>query len=1058
MILDFFHTLYGDVENGELESYRLVIWRKGDKRSEWHGLLNEDKITASIDKDPNDVYFGVCLQSPTLIQARTTKTIEWQRVRGTADTATLIPAFWMDIDTSCGVHAETNLPSIEEALAFLRSPENPFGAPTTIVHSGGGLHCYWQFKEPWILDSDDEREKATLVSRLFQVTLIEAGKKKGWNFDNTADLARILRVPGTYNMKGPEPKLVEILETNPGIRYNVADFEPYFVDIEYAEPSYQKDYSQGEFNGPLPDFEQICTACAWSNHCVKDAATLPEPEWHASLGVIARCEDGRELAHKISEPYRGYSVKETDMKIDHVLKGPGPRTCAAIRQIPSAAEYCVDCPHEVKSPIVLGYRRSAKFTKDKALEQLKKLEDLASENADTCIRKAIETKEVLEALHFLRIKDIPTFQALLMRLRELRVKVRDIDALQRVLKDFKPPKGTDEEFEPRSELIEKYLPDVPVKGLVQPGSFFMVPGQTATRTYDEEAGRYRYHVIANAPFLIAGRFIAEDGEQVLNIAWKRKKQKNWQTASIGRGDALNNRSLQQLAPQGFPVNSNNAADLVNVVEEFETVNYDLIPTCRVSGRMGWQRSGDVRGFLCGKSFIVGGTGEIISPLPSLDEALHCAYGKFILFYPEQGTPDLSKTLTASGDFEIWQNVIATISEFPSVMILLYAALVPPLLEVLGLPNFVVDLSGVTSTGKTTALMVAASVWGNPDTRSSHSLIGNWDSTRVFIERRSAIFNGLPFILDDTKQAKYPADVGKIIYDISSGQSRGRGSKTGIQQMKTTRTVLITSGEAPAVSFTQDGGTRARTITLWGQPFGETTVTTGTLVNELRDGILENYGHLGPRFVSEIVKRSAEHGAWKQRLKQIRQSYQERLGGNPLASRLSEYWAIISLVGELVHEWRLLPWEFTCPIEKLWDKLASETEGADRATAALEYVLSWTNAHRSEFYWQQKTGGERQYCSSPAMGWAGRWDKEESATPAFFPHKLKEILFEGGFEPDAILRTWGDRGWTYRDSNGRNQRQVRVDGRNCRLIELTREAMIATDAESELPPFMRLVQG
>jgi hypothetical protein len=27
-----------------------------------------------------------------------------------------------------------------------------------------------------------------------------------------------------------------------------------------------------------------------------------------------------------------------------------------------------------------------------------------------------------------------------------------------------------------------------------------------------------------------------------------------------------------------------------------------------------------------------------------------------------------------------------------------------------------------------------------------------------------------------------------------------------------------------------------------------------------------------------------------------------------------------------------------------------------------------------------------------------------------------------------------------------------------LIELTREAMIAVDAESELPPFMRLVQG
>lgn len=1055
MILDFFHTLYGDVENGELESYRLVIWRKGDKRSEWHGLLNEDKITASIDKDPNDVYFGVCLQSPTLIQARTTKTIEWQRVRGTADTATLVPGFWMDIDTSCGVHAEKNLPSMEEALAFLQSPDNPFGEPTIIIHSGGGLHVYWLFKEPWILDSDNERETAKSALRLFQLTLIEAGKKRGWKLDNTADLARILRVPGTYNLKGPEPKRVEILQMKQDTRYNVADFEPYFMDGEHTAPFGSGSDIQSNYDGPPPDFEQLRSNCNWVDHCVKDATTLPEPEWHALLGIVARCEDGRLLAHKISEPYSGYSVKETDMKIDHALKGAGPRTCTAIRQIASAGEYCVDCPHEVKGPITLGYRRNTKLAKDKALEKVKKVETLARENADTCIRKAIENEEVLKALHFLRANDIAMFEALLMKLQELRVKVRDIDALQRVIKSFKPLRETSEESEPEVDLIERYLPDVPVKGFVQPNPFRMFPGQTSKRTYDEKTEEYRHHVIANAPLLITGRVVAEDGEQLFNIAWKRKK---WQTTSIGRGDALNNRNLQQLAAQGFPVNSNNAADLVNVLEEFEAANYDRIPICRVSGRMGWQRSGDVRGFLCGKSFIVGGTGEIINPLPGLDEALHCAENKFILFYPEQGTPDLSKTLTVSGDFEIWQNVIAAISEFPSVMIVLYAALVPPLLEVLGLPNFVVDLSGVTSTGKTTALMVAASVWGNPDTRSSHSLIGNWDSTRVFIERRSAIFNGLPFILDDTKQAKYPADVGKVIYDVSSGQSRGRGSKTGIQQMTTTRTVLITSGEAPAVSFTQDGGTRARTITLWGQPFGETTAATGTLVNKLRDGILENYGHLGPRFVSEIVRRSAEHNAWKQRLKQIRQSYQERLGDNPLANRLSEYWAIISMIGELVHEWRLLPWEFTDPIEKLWDKLASETEGADRATAALEYVLSWANAHRSEFYWQQKTGGERQYGSSPAVGWGGRWDKEESARPAFFPHKLKEILFEGGFEPDAILRIWGDRGWTYRDSNGRNQRQVRVDGRNCRLIELTREAMIAVDAESELPPFMRLVQG
>jgi len=104
----------------------------------------------------------------------------------------------------------------------------------------------------------------------------------------------------------------------------------------------------------------------------------------------------------------------------------------------------------------------------------------------------------------------------------------------------------------------------------------------------------------------------------------------------------------------------------------------------------------------------------------------------------------------------------------------------------------------------------------------------------------------------------------------------------------------------------------------------------------------------------------------------------------------------------------------------------------------------------------KVKWEREYPTAPVVGWAGRWDKEHSSTPAFFPHKLKEILFQGEFEPDAILRTWNDRGWTYRDPNGRNQRQMRVDGKPSRLIELTAKAMAIWGEDEELPAFMKIL--
>jgi hypothetical protein len=38
-------------------------------------------------------------------------------------------------------------------------------------------------------------------------------------------------------------------------------------------------------------------------------------------------------------------------------------------------------------------------------------------------------------------------------------------------------------------------------------------------------------------------------------------------------------------------------------------------------------------------------------------------------------------------------------------------------------------------------------------------------------------------------------------------------------------VLISSGETPVTSFTEDGGTRARALCVWGAPFGPSSDAT-----------------------------------------------------------------------------------------------------------------------------------------------------------------------------------------------------------------------------------------
>src|SRR5690606_37773901 len=115
---------------------------------------------------------------------------------------------WMDIDIKSDVHKEKQLPpDIDAALQII--DEFPM-EPSILINSGHGLHSYWLFKEPWIIRTEEEQKKASQYLHEFQGTFLQYALDFGWKLDNTSDLARVLRVPGTINYKG-EPKDVQII-------------------------------------------------------------------------------------------------------------------------------------------------------------------------------------------------------------------------------------------------------------------------------------------------------------------------------------------------------------------------------------------------------------------------------------------------------------------------------------------------------------------------------------------------------------------------------------------------------------------------------------------------------------------------------------------------------------------------------------------------------------------------------------------------------------------------------------------------------------------------------
>lgn len=313
-----------------------------------------------LEKSKNhDIYFEICPHASPVQAGK----------RGSVAGVAVVPMLWLDLDIAGDNHKSSEYPNdLEEALAFIYSLPWP---PTFINCSGGGLHAYYQLKEPFVVTNNEDLQKAIDLSKNFQSCIIRRGREKSWEIDSTPDLARILRVPGSFNHKpvksGKPPQEVFIIEHDPSALYSIEDFQVILdkevILDEICEPATRNVvpvispimYTCEDHDFPEADINLIENHCPWAAHCHYDAATLSEPEWFAACSIWVRCKDGRSVAHERSKPYPGYDPTETDKKLDNALKG-APRTCASILSDLSAGQYCQNCFYRGKgrSPISLG--------------------------------------------------------------------------------------------------------------------------------------------------------------------------------------------------------------------------------------------------------------------------------------------------------------------------------------------------------------------------------------------------------------------------------------------------------------------------------------------------------------------------------------------------------------------------------------------------------------------------------------------------------------------------------------------------------------------------------
>jgi len=549
--------------------------------------------------------------------------------------------------------------------------------------------------------------------------------------------------------------------------------------------------------------------------------------------------------------------------------------------------------------------------------------------------------------------------------------------------------------------------------LVLPARYVFDEQGTGRTAITEGGGRQRYEV-APAPLIIAEKFVdMSGGEESLKLAFFRADR--WHTLVVPRGAALATRRCVDLADLGYPVGSHTAAEVARFNFDFETANQDRLIVHKTCSQMGWIRYDDNLSFMCGRELLTSASQRDTISFKGADI----------------GDEQYADGFRRKGTSKKWFQAISSLGQYPHVRLALYAVLGSPLLWVLGARNFGVDYAAPTSTGKTELIRLAASAWGNPTETDANTCLHTWDQTRVSVERISAVACDLPLLLDDTKKARSD-DISPALYSVISGHGRGRGSVKGLRRTYNWRTVLVSTGEGPLVSYAKDAGLRARVITARGLPFEKQDEETRRLVDTFSAQVRLNYGHAGPMFVRWLLSIQDRWDDFRDRFSELKTKYAGKSGA---ASRIGDMAALIDLAGELAHEALPMPWSFKSPFEDLWDSVCADIEDVHIHVRGLRDIISWAWQHQETFFGRHD---ER----PPLRGWSGRWDREDTwESIAFYPTVLRSALEQLGYKDvAAVISGWREEGWLNAPEKNTYTKVERVAGESKRLVVIKREAI------------------
>lgn len=312
---------------------------------------------------------------------------------------------------------------------------------------------------------------------------------------------------------------------------------------------------------------------------------------------------------------------------------------------------------------------------------------------------------------------------------------------------------------------------------------------------------------------------------------------------------------------------------------------------------------------------------------------------------------ISSAVATGGTLDGWKAAVAAACSAPRCehwVIGAIAGFAAPLVSLCGFDTCGINLSGMTSGGKTTAQRLAVSSWSRASLDQRDSLLQSARATANGIEAMASRSNGTILALDELGHV-HGKELGKIIYSLASGVGKGRmTAEAQMRQSHTWSTFVVLSAEKSLEEKVRgDGGEWAGGMAVRIPDIDITGVNRAVdhAVLAQIQTVDRHYGHAGPAFIEAMVA-----GGYHQQAQEIRDGVNELARtiagseGDGKHVRAAAPFAILCMAGNLAKKFGLLPSDLNVlrAVQWAWERFSNSTDAVslDPEQQATTNLRTW----------------------------------------------------------------------------------------------------------------------